>query len=69
MKKFLYIVALTFPFFIIYSFWILSAFSFNVYTVFDSSVFWVLTIVYYTVAMWIPVGFLASGEADSFFEK
>ena len=69
MKKFLYIVALTFPFFIVYSFWILSAFSFNVYTVFDSSTFWVLTVVYYVCAVWIPVGFLASGEADSFFEK
>lgn len=67
MKKFFYLVSLTFPFFIIYFFWFLSAFSFSIREIFQTSHFWVLTVIYYAFIVWLPISFLASGEAERMF--
>lgn len=50
-----FVATILFPFLAAWTCWIMTAFSFNIYSVFDSGAFWGFTLIYYTLLVWIPL--------------
>jgi hypothetical protein len=56
MKKYHYVlITVFFPFIVMWTVWLLTAFSFEIREAFTSSVFIGLSVVYYAVIIWAPL--------------
>lgn len=61
-KKHYQLITVFFPFIVVWSTWLLTAFCFNVREVFQHGAFWFVTGIYYVGFAWLPLYYLSENE-------
>lgn len=57
-KSQLLVITMLFPFLCVWTAWIMTAMSFSIQDVFQHEAFWGLSLFYYVLIVWIPLGLI-----------